>query len=140
MSEKLGRPESKSRSRSRAVSINIERRRKRIKRKKSIRKSITGTSERPRLSVFRSATNIYAQIIDDSTGSTLAAASTLSKELKGKVKKGGNVEAAAKVGELISSLAKKKKVAKVAFDRNGFLYHGRVKALADAARDGGLEF
>jgi large subunit ribosomal protein L18 len=122
------------------VSINIERRRKRIKRKKSIRKSITGTSERPRLSVFRSATNIYAQIIDDSTGSTLAAASTLSKELKGKVKKGGNVEAAAKVGELISSLAKKKKVAKVAFDRNGFLYHGRVKALADAARDGGLEF
>lgn len=122
------------------MSINIERRRKRIKRKKSIRKSITGTSERPRLSVFRSATNIYAQIIDDSTGSTLAAASTLSKGLKGKVKKGGNVEAAAKVGELISSLAKKKKVTKVAFDRNGFLYHGRVKALADAARDGGLEF
>ena len=122
------------------MSINIERRRKRIKRTKSIRKSITGTSERPRLSVFRSATNIYAQIIDDSTGSTLAAASTLSKGLKGKVKKGGNVEAAAKVGELISSLAKKKKVTKVAFDRNGFLYHGRVKALADAARDGGLEF
>ncbi|MBE9536120.1 MAG: 50S ribosomal protein L18 [Proteobacteria bacterium] len=122
------------------MNINIERRRKRVKRKKSIRRFITGTSERPRLSVFRTATNIYAQIIDDSTGNTLAAASTLSKELKGKVKKSGNVEAATKVGELISTLAKKKKVTKVAFDRNGFLYHGRVKALADAARDGGLEF
>ena len=122
------------------MNINVERRRKRIKRKKSIRRVITGTLERPRLSVFRTSENIYAQIIDDSTGSTIVAASTLSKGLKGKVKTGGNVEAATKVGELISSLAKKKKVAKVAFDRNGFLYHGRVKALAEAARAGGLEF
>lgn len=122
------------------MNVTIERRRKRIKRKKSIRRSLTGTTERPRLSVFRTNTNIYAQLIDDSTGNTIAAASTLSKELKGKVKKSGNVEAAIKVGELISSLAKKKKVTKVSFDRNGFLYHGRVKALADAARAGGLEF
>ena len=113
---------------------------RRLKIRRGIRRKLSGTTVRPRLCIYKSNTTIYAQIIDDSTGSTLAAASTLSKELKGKVKKGGNVEAAAKVGELISSLAKKKKVAKVAFDRNGFLYHGRVKALADAARDGGLEF
>ena len=113
---------------------------KRERRKKSIRKVISGTAERPRLSVFRSSTNIYAQIIDDSSGNTLVAASTLNKELKGKLKNGGNVEAAKKVGELISKLAKKKKVTKIAFDRNGYLYHGRVKALADSAREGGLEF
>jgi large subunit ribosomal protein L18 len=112
----------------------------RIRRKKSIRKKIAGNADRPRLSVFRSAGNIYAQIIDDTSGKTIIAASTLSKELKGKVKNAGNVEAAQKVGELISKLAKKKKVTQVAFDRNGFLYHGRVQALAEAARAGGLEF
>ena len=113
---------------------------KRLKRKKSIRKVISGASDRPRLSVFRSANNMYAQIVDDTTGQTLVAASTLSKELKGKLKNSGNVEAAKKVGELLSKLAKKKKVQKVAFDRNGYLYHGRVKALAETAREGGLEF
>ncbi len=113
---------------------------KRERRKKSIRKVIGGTAERPRLSVYRSATNIYAQIIDDTSGNTLVAVSTLNKELKGKLKNGGNVEAAQKVGELLSKLAKKRKVTKIAFDRNGYLYHGRVKALADAAREGGLEF
>ncbi len=119
---------------------NQERRNKRIRRKKSIRKKIGGTTERPRLSVFRSPRHIYAQIIDDSTGKTLATASTLSKELKGKLKNTGNADAAAKVGELLSKTAKKKKVGSVAFDRNGFLYHGRVKALAEAARAGGLDF
>lgn len=113
---------------------------KRIKRKKSIRKIISGTSERPRLSVFRSSRHLYAQIIDDTTGSTILSASTNSKELKGTLKNTGNIEAAQKVGELISKTAKKKKIVSVTFDRNGFLYHGRVKALADAARAGGLDF
>ena len=113
---------------------------KRVKRKKSIRKRINGTAERPRLTVFRSASHMYAQIVDDATGQTIVSASTLSKELKGKLKSTGNVDAAKKVGELLSKEAKKKKIATVAFDRNGFLYHGRVKALADAARDGGLQF
>lgn len=113
---------------------------KRLKRKKSIRKNIVGTTERPRLSIFRSASHMYAQIIDDSKGQTLVSASTLSKDLKGKLKSTGNIEAAQKVGELISKEAKKKKIETVSFDRNGFLYHGRVKALADAARDGGLKF
>jgi len=114
--------------------------RKRERRKKSIRKVVSGSSDRPRLSVYRSATNIYAQIIDDASGRTIVAASTLSKELKEKLKNGGNVEAAKKVGELLSRFAKKKKVSRIAFDRNGYLYHGRVKALAEAAREGGLEF
>lgn len=122
------------------MNINVERNRKRLKRKKSIRKVISGTSERPRLSVFKSGTNIYAQLIDDVSGTTMAAASTLSKDLKGKLKSGANVEAAAKVGELIATLAKAKKVKKVSFDRNGYLYHGRIKALADAARAAGLDF
>ncbi len=113
---------------------------KRLKRKKSIRKRISGTSGRPRLCVYRSSRHIYAQVIDDTTGSTIAAASTLSKELKGKIDSTGTVDAARKVGELLAKAAKKKKVTKVAFDRNGFLYHGRVKALAEAAREGGLEF
>ena len=115
-------------------------REKRQKRKKSIRRRISGTTQRPRLSIFRSAGHMYAQIIDDTCGQTIASASTLSKELKGKVKSAGNMEAAKKVGEMISREAKKKKIEAVSFDRNGFLYHGRVKALADAARDGGLKF
>lgn len=113
---------------------------KRLKRKQRLRKKIHGTSERPRLTVVRSAKHMYVQIIDDSTGRTLAAASTMGKELRGKLKHAGNIEAAVKVGEVISKEAKKKKISKVIFDRNGYLYHGRVRALADAAREGGLDF
>lgn len=122
------------------MAVKSERLVKRFRRKQSIRKRIEGSVERPRLSVFRTSTHMYAQIVDDTRGNTIASASTLSKELKGKLKNSGNVEAAKKVGELLAKLAKKNKITTVAFDRNGFLYHGRVKALADAARDGGLEF
>jgi len=120
-----------------AKNVKVE---KRLKRKKSIRRRVIGTSGRPRLSIFRSASHMYAQIIDDTNGQTIVSASTLSKELKGKLKGTGNIDAAKKVGQLISREAKKKKIETVSFDRNGFLYHGRVKALADAARDGGLKF
>jgi large subunit ribosomal protein L18 len=122
------------------LAVKSERLVKRFRRKQSIRKRITGSGDRPRLSIFRTSSHMYAQIIDDTSGITIASASTLSKELKGKLKVSGNVEAAKKVGELLAKLAKKNKITTVAFDRNGFLYHGRVKALADAARDGGLEF
>ena len=105
-----------------------------------IRKKIRGTSERPRLAVFRSGAHIYAQVIDDDAGRTLAAASSLDKDVKGKLKGGGNVAAAKEVGGLIASRAKEKGVAAVVFDRGGFQYHGRIKALADAAREAGLEF
>ena len=111
---------------------------KRFKRKKSIRKKISGTTAQPRLSVYRSAKHIYAEIIDDTVGSTLVSASTLCKEIT--IKSTGNIKAAQKVGELLSKYAKSKKIKAVTFDRNGFLYHGRVKALAEAARSGGLEF
>ena len=96
--------------------------------------------DRPRLSVFRSSKNIYAQVIDDAQGRTLAAASTLDKDLRGKLSNGGGVSAAVEVGKLVAERAKKAGVSKVVFDRGGFLYHGRVKALADAAREGGLDF
>jgi large subunit ribosomal protein L18 len=95
---------------------------------------------RPRLSVFRSSLHIYAQIIDDANGTTVAAASTLDKELKGKLKTGANLDAAKEVGKLIASRAVAKGVKAVAFDRGGYKYHGRIKALADAAREGGLAF
>ena len=95
---------------------------------------------RARLSVFRSNRNIYAQVIDDINGVTLAAASSLDKELKGKVKAGGNTDAATEVGKLVAARAKKAGVSEVVFDRGGYIYHGRVKALADAAREGGLKF
>jgi large subunit ribosomal protein L18 len=95
---------------------------------------------RPRLNVFRSAGNIYAQVIDDTKGVTLAAASSVDKELKSSVKIGGNVAAATEVGKLIAARAKKAGVKEVIFDRGSYLYHGRVKALAEAARAGGLEF
>ncbi len=104
-----------------------------------IRKRLSGTSERPRLSVFISLKNIYAQIIDDTKGITLVSASTLDKDLRGKVK-GKNVEAAKLVGALIAERALEKGIKNVAFDRGGFLYHGRVKALAEAAREKGLKF
>jgi large subunit ribosomal protein L18 len=110
----------------------------RLRRKKHIRKNVYGSSSRPRLSVFRSTKHMYAQIIDDSTGSTLAAASTLSKEFGENY--GGNKDAAVKVGAMIADLAKEKGIDTVVFDRNGFLFHGRVKALADSAREKGLKF
>ena len=97
-------------------------------------------SGRPRLNVYRSASNIYAQVIDDTKGVTLASASTAEKDLKASVKIGGNVAAATAVGKLIAERAKKAGVKQVIFDRGSYIYHGRVKALAEAAREGGLEF
>ncbi|PCK72435.1 50S ribosomal protein L18-like protein [Paenibacillus larvae subsp. larvae B-3650] len=112
----------------------------RLKRHLRVRKKIQGTSERPRLNVYRSSKHMYAQIIDDVKGVTLVSASTLDKDLKGEVENGGNVEAARKVGELIAKRAKENGLTNVVFDRGGYLYHGRVQALADAAREAGLEF
>ncbi len=112
----------------------------RERRKLRIRKKVSGTEERPRLSVFRSAKHIYAQVIDDSTGKTLAFASTLSKDLRGMLENDNKVEAAKKVGALIAKICKSKKIDRVVFDRNGYLYHGRISALAQAAREAGLEF
>jgi large subunit ribosomal protein L18 len=112
----------------------------RERRKLRIRNKISGTTERPRLSVFRSSKHIYAQVVDDTTGKTLAAASTLSGDLKGSLDEATKTDAAKKVGALIAKICLGKKVEKVVFDRNGYLYHGRVKALADAAREAGLNF
>lgn len=109
----------------------------RIKRHKRVRAKISGTAERPRLNVFRSNANIYAQIIDDVSGATLAAASSLDKEVAGN---GGNKEAAKAVGKLIAERAAKKGITDVVFDRGGYIYHGRVKELAEGAREGGLKF
>ena len=103
-----------------------------------IREKVTGTTNVPRLNVFRSNNNIFAQIIDDEKAVTLVSASSIDKELK--IENGGNIEAATKVGELIAKRAKKAKIEKVTFDRGGYLYHGRVQALAEAARENGLEF
>lgn len=105
-----------------------------------VRKKISGTTQRPRLNVFRSLTNIYAQIIDDTTGSTLVSASTLDEAIKGKLKNGGNKEAAKEVGKLVAQKAIDKGIKQVVYDRGGYLYHGRVKELAEAAREAGLEF
>lgn len=104
-----------------------------------IREKMSGTAERPRLNVYRSLNHIYTQVIDDAKGVTIASASTVSKKGEGK-KAGGNVEAAKAVGKLIAERAQEKGVKKVVFDRGGYLYHGRIKALADAAREAGLEF
>ena len=103
-----------------------------------VRAKVSGTKEVPRLNVFRSNSNIFAQIIDDEAGVTLVSASSIDKELK--LENGGNVEAATKVGELLANRAKKAKITKVVFDRGGYQYHGRVEALAEAARENGLEF
>ncbi|MBP1907423.1 50S ribosomal protein L18 [Paenibacillus turicensis] len=111
----------------------------RLKRHLRVRKKIEGTAARPRLNVYRSAKHIYAQLIDDVAGVTLASASTVDKELS-EITNGSNVEAARKVGELIAKRAESKGVKNVVFDRGGYLYHGRVQALADAAREAGLEF
>ena len=102
-----------------------------------IRRKLSGTAERPRLAVFRSEAHIYAQIIDDAAGKTLVAASSVDKDVK---TKGGNVAAAKAIGKLVAERAKEKGVAKVVFDRGGFAYHGRIKAVAEAAREAGLEF
>ncbi len=113
----------------------------RLRRKKSIRSRVSGTPERPRLTVFRSAKHIYAQIVDDASKRTLVVASTLSKELREKkVELKGKVAASVEVGKLIAAKALAKGIRSVVFDRNGFLYHGRVKALSAGARENGLDF
>ena len=112
----------------------------RLKRKKRIRKKIFGTSERPRLSIFRSTRHIYAQIIEDTTGRTLVAASTVEKTVRERSKFEDKKSAANYIGKLLAQRAVEKGISKVIFDRNGFLYHGRVKALSAGAREGGLEF
>ncbi|MDI6870751.1 MAG: 50S ribosomal protein L18 [Bacillota bacterium] len=118
----------------------VDRREARAVRHLRVRKRIRGTAERPRLAVFRSLHHIHAQIIDDDAGRTLAAASTVDPELRKKLKSGGNIAAAQAVGQLIAARAKEAGISAVVFDRGGNLYHGRVKALAEAAREGGLEF
>ena len=112
----------------------------RERRKLRIRKKVSGSTARPRLTVFRSAKHIYAQVIDDTTGQTIAHASTLSKDIRGTLDDDKKVDAAKKVGTLIAQICKSKKIDRVVFDRNGYLYHGRVSALAQAAREAGLEF
>jgi large subunit ribosomal protein L18 len=110
------------------------------RRKWSVRNSLSGTSERPRLSVFRSDKHIYAQVIDDLAGRTLVSASSTLADVRGELKNGGNIAAAKLVGRAIAERAKAAGITQVAFDRGGRKYHGRVKALADAAREGGLKF
>ena len=112
----------------------------RLRRKKRFAKKIRGTSERPRLCVYRSNKHIFAQIINDDEAATIVAASTLSKEISGTLEKTGTKEAAKSVGELIARKAKERSIQRIVFDRNGFIYHGRVKALADAVREAGLDF
>lgn len=112
----------------------------RERRKLRIRNKIFGTAERPRLSVFRSARHIYAQVIDDEQGATIAAACTLSADLRQSIGDDKKLDAAKKVGALIAKICLARKVDKIVFDRNGYLYHGRIKALADAARAAGLKF
>ncbi len=112
----------------------------RLRRKKRIRKNVIGTQLRPRLSVFRSTRHIYAQIIDDTIGHTLAAVSSMEKTVKGHSKSNNNIATASFVGKLLAERAIEQGVKKVVFDRNGFLYHGRVKAVSDGARKAGLDF
>lgn len=112
----------------------------RLKRHRRVRYKVSGTADRPRLAVFRSEKHIYAQIINDDAGHTVAAASTMDANLRGGGKTGANIEAAKAVGALIAERAKEKGVTSVVFDRGGFQYHGRVQQLADAAREGGLQF
>ena len=112
----------------------------RARRKLRIRRKIAGNTERPRLSVFRSGRHLYAQVVNDADGKTLAHASTLSRDLKGSLDSDKKTDAAKKVGALIAKICLEKKIEQVVFDRNGYLYHGRIKALADAAREAGLKF
>ncbi len=118
------------------VSKNLTRQR----RHKRVRGKVVGTPQRPRLNVYRSLTNIYAQIIDDAAGKTLAAASSLDKEIKAQMGNAGNQAAAKLVGELLAKKALEKGIETVTFDRGGYIYHGRVKALAEGAREAGLKF
>jgi len=111
-----------------------------LRRKQRVRQRVFGTPERPRLNVFRSKGHIYAQIIDDTVGCTLAAASTLDADLRKSLKGGGTIDAAKAVGKLLADRARSKHIEAVVFDRGGRLYHGRVKALAEASREGGLKF
>jgi large subunit ribosomal protein L18 len=111
--------------------------RRRLRVRSTLKKAANG---RPRLCVFRSAKNIYAQLIDDQAGHTLVAASSLDKDLRSKLKQGGDISAAMEVGKLVAARAREAGVTKIVLDRGAYLYHGRVKALADAAREGGLEF
>ena len=118
----------------------VDRETNRHKKHSRIRAKISGTAERPRLSVFRSLDNIFVQLIDDVNGVTLASASTIDKELKATVKNGGNKEAATLVGKKIAERALAKDIKTIVFDRSGYIYNGRIQALADAAREAGLEF
>nr|WP_312579043.1 50S ribosomal protein L18 [Sedimentibacter sp.] len=118
----------------------VDRNQKRIERHFKIRNKIQGTPERPRLNIYRSAKHIYAQVIDDATGTTLVSASTADKELKDKVAELTKTEAAKVVGQAVGERAKEKGINSVVFDRGGYLYHGRIKVLADGARESGLEF
>lgn len=120
-----------------AIHKNLARRKRR---KLRVRKRVTGTAERPRLTVYRSNKNIYAQIIDDTAGRTLVAASTMENPIAQKVPHGGNKDAAQTVGELLANKAVEAGIKQVVFDRNGYAFHGRVRELAEAARKGGLEF
>jgi len=122
------------------VSAREEKNRKHLKRKKRIRKKIAGTAERPRLTVYRSLNHIYAQLVDDAQGRTVLGVSTRSKELQGKLKTADTIAAAQQVGRLVAEKALALKVERVVFDRNGYLYPGRIKALAEAAREKGLKF
>lgn len=115
----------------------IDKNAQRLKRHKRVRATIAGTAERPRLDVFRSTNHIYAQVIDDANGVTLVSASTTEKDF---TENGGNKEAAKKIGLLVAERAKAKGISNVVFDRGGYLYHGRVKELAEGAREGGLQF
>ena len=122
------------------MNVAKERREARQKRQVRVRRKVQGSQDRPRLCIFRSARHIYAQIIEDTTGTTLVSVSTVVKDVSGGLKVSGNVEAAKLVGKKIAERALAKNITQVVFDRNGFLYHGRVKALADAAREAGLSF
>jgi len=119
---------------------NREKHIRRMRRKMRVRKRVFGTPDEPRLTVFRSIKHIYAQVIDDTVGRTLVATSTLDKAFRGRMKHGGNKAAAEVVGTHLAELAKAKGIQRVRFDRNGYKYHGRIKALAEAARKGGLVF
>ena len=118
----------------------VDRKASRERRHLRVRKKISGTPERPRLSVYRSEKNIYAQIIDDVAGNTLVSASTLEKEIKSELNKTNDVEAAAYIGTVVAKRALEKGIKEVVFDRGGFIYQGKVQALAEAAREAGLEF
>lgn len=113
---------------------------RRLRRQRHVRKRLHGTVERPRLAVFRSSKHIYAQIINDDTGTTLASASTLDPQVKGDLSYGGNKAAASVVGKVVAERAKQAGIDKICFDRRSYKYHGRVQALADAAREAGLQF